>query len=177
MAYSHVLGPTNGTLDAPLLIVGEAPGRLGAARTGVPFQGDRSGQRLERLLEEAGITRDDVFITNALLCNPLDGGSRNRRPRASELTACAGFLERTLELVRAPVVVALGGVALASFDRVERHGVLRISEAAGQPVPWYGRTLVPLVHPSPRTQGRRSWDRQLADWRAVGRLVAEFRSH
>jgi uracil-DNA glycosylase len=177
MAYSHVLGSTNGPLDARVLIVGEAPGRLGAARTGVPFRGDQSGQRLERLLEAARLTREEVFVTNALLCNPLDGGAHNRRPRASELAACAGYLERTLDLVRAPVVVALGGVALVSLDRVASHGVVRISEAAGRPVSWHGRTLVPLVHPSPRTQGRRSWERQLEDWRVVGQLVKETRSH
>ncbi len=173
MAYSHVLGQTNGPLDARLLIVGEAPGRLGAARTGVPFQGDQSGERLERLLAVTELVRGDVFITNALLCNPLDRGSRNRRPRASELATCAGFLERTLEIVRAPVVVALGGVALSALDRIERHGVDRISEAAGRALSWQQRTLVPLVHPSPRTQGRRSWDQQVADWRTVGRLVVE----
>jgi len=174
MAYAHVLGATNGPLDATLLIVGEAPGRLGAARTGVPFQGDRSGDRLERLLHAAALDRSEVFITNAVLCNPLTGegeDARNRPPRARELEACSSFLQRTLAAVPAPVVVALGGAALRALDRIEVHHIRRVSEHAGQPRPWAGRTLVPLVHPSPRTQGRRSWSQQLEDWTALGQLV------
>ena len=175
MAYSHVLGPVNGPLRARLLIVGEAPGRLGAARTGVPFQGDRSGERLNALLEAAALDRSEVFITNAVLCNPLAGegdAARNRRPRVSELIACASFLERTLALVDAPVVAALGGIALEALGRLEPHGARQVSVEAGQARGWAGRIMVPLVHPSPRTQGRRSWAQQIADWEQLGRIVS-----
>jgi len=175
MAYAHVLGAANGPLAARLLIIGEAPGRLGAARTGVPFLGDQSGQRLDVLLQASGLNRSEVFITNAVLCNPLarEGDQvRNRRPRASELASCSSFLERTMGAVPAPVVAALGGVALAALDRIEGHGLTHVSAEAGRPRAWAGRTLIPLVHPSPRTQGRRSWDQQLADWKQVGMIVA-----
>ena len=179
MAYSHVLGATNGSLEAGVLIVGEAPGRLGAARTGVPFSGDRSGERLELLLGEAGLTREDVFITNAVLCNPLtaslSGEQRNRRPRVSEARACQPYLEETLEFVAAPIVVALGGAALDALGRIEAHGIESVVKEAGVARAWRGgggeRTLVPLVHPSPRTQGQRSWAEQCEDWRGVGDLV------
>jgi len=175
MAYSHVLGATNGSLEAGVLIVGEAPGRLGAARTGVPFSGDRSGERLELLLGEAGLTREDVFITNAVLCNPLtaslSGEQRNRRPRVSEARACQPYLEETLEFVAAPIVVALGGAALDALGRIEAHGIERVVGEAGVARAWAERTLVPLVHPSPRTQGQRSWAEQCEDWRGVGNLV------
>ncbi len=174
MAYAHVLGATNGPLETRLLIVGEAPGRLGAARTGVPFRGDRSGERLDTLLAAAALDRSEVFITNAVLCNPLTeagDGARNRRPRASELARCSPYLERTLALVRAPVIAALGGAALDALARIEAHEIARVSEVAGEPRCWAGRTLVPLVHPSPRTQGRRSWAQQLEDWKRLGELV------
>ena len=184
MAYSHVLGPANGALEARVLIVGEAPGRLGAARTGVPFSGDRSGDRLELLLAAAELRRDEVFITNAVLCNPLttlssgtpgasgsSGERRNRRPRVGELRACQPYLEETLAFVAAPIVVALGGAALEALGRIEPHGLDRIVREAGIARPWAGRMLVPLVHPSPRTQGQRSWEEQREDWRGLGRLV------
>lgn len=171
VGYTHLLGATNGPLDAPLLIVGEAPGRRGAARTGVPFHGDRSGERFEQLLALAGLDRHEVFVTNALLCHPADATGRNRRPRRGELAACARFLEATLDLVAAPVVAAVGGVALEALGRIEPHGNARIGEVAGRPHAWAGRTLVPLMHPSPRTQGRRSWAQQRRDWRRLGRLV------
>ena len=180
MAYSHVLGETNGSLDAGVLIVGEAPGRFGAARTGVPFSGDRSGERLEALLSEAGLSREDVFISNAGLCNPLstpiDGERRNRRPRVSELRACQPFLEQTLRFVPASIVVALGGAALEALGRIEPHDIGSVVREAGRPRAWGGRTLVPLVHPSPRTQGQRSWAEQVGDWRAVGELVRSSRA-
>jgi uracil-DNA glycosylase family 4 len=173
VSYTHLLGDTNGPLDARLLVVGEAPGRDGAVRTGVPFHGDRSGDRFEELLAVAGLARREVFVTNAILCHPGDGDGRNRRPRATELAACASYLEATLDLVAAPIVVALGGVALEALGRIEPHGIDRVSEAAGQPRPWGGRTLMPLVHPSARTQGRRSWAQQLEDWRRLGRLARD----
>ncbi len=171
VGYTHLLGDTNGPLSASLLIVGEAPGRNGAARTGVPFHGDRSGDRFEELLALAGLRRDELFVTNAMLCHPATPDGRNRRPRASEVMACSRYLEATLRLVAAPVVVALGGVALEALGRIEPHGIERITDAPGTPRTWAGRTLVPLVHPSARTQGRRSWEQQQRDWRRLGRLV------
>lgn len=173
MAYSHVLGEANGPLDAPLLVAGEAPGRDGAARTGVPFHGDRSGDRFEALLAAAGLDRSRVFVTNAVLCNPLGARGANRRPLTSEVARCAGHLAATLEVVRSPIVVALGRVALDALGRIEAHGVSSVVAEAGRARAWGGRTLVPLVHPSPRTQGARTWERQVEDWRAVGRLVRE----
>lgn len=84
----RLLSRLNGPPDAGVMLVGEAPGRLGAARTGVPFAGDESVRRLDRLIEAAGWSRDRLFITNAVLCNPLDDLGRNRPPRVAELSNC-----------------------------------------------------------------------------------------
>ena len=176
MAYVHVLGSVCGPLDAHLLIVGEAPGRLGSAKTGIPFRGDRSSYRLDALLELSGIDRSEVFVTDAVLCNPLrcfGDHVRNRTPRARELAACDSFFRRTLDLVQAPIVVALGAIALRALNQIERHDIDRVSIEAGRPRPWAGRTLIPLVHPSPRTQGLRSWAEQRLDWASVGELVRQ----
>src|SRR5258707_1380878 len=81
----RVLGDANGPLRARAVLVGTAPGRYGAERTGIPFSGDRSGAALDVLLARAGLRRDDVFITNAVLCNPQDAGGRNDEPSAAEL--------------------------------------------------------------------------------------------
>ena len=85
MGCRPVLSPANGSAGAGVLFVGEAPGRFGAGRTGVPFQGDVAGQRFERLLAEAGLRRAEVFVTNAVLCNPRTADGRNDRPRADAL--------------------------------------------------------------------------------------------
>ncbi|HMS60607.1 MAG TPA: uracil-DNA glycosylase family protein [Tepidiformaceae bacterium] len=163
---SAVLGPANGGLVAEVLFVGEAPGRLGAGRTGVPFSGDESGKRFDQLLASAGLSRERVFVTNAVLCLPLDARGRNRAPARTEVRACAPWLEATLGLVRAPVVAALGATALAALGCIEPHG-LTLGQAAGTCHPWRGRRLVPLYHPSRQAEIHRPWARQVEDWRAL----------
>ena len=73
----RVLSRAMALSQAAVLLVGEAPGRLGAGQSGVPFAGDESGRRLDALLAAARWQRDEFFITNAVLCNPLDGHGRN----------------------------------------------------------------------------------------------------
>jgi len=171
MDYVHVLGAANGPLTARVMFIGEAPGRLGAARTGVPFTSDQSGLRFQRLLAEADLHRDEVFVTNALLCNPLRDG-RNRPPRRRELAACARWLDAQLRLVEAPLIVTLGTAALEALRIIERHPYA-LSRDAGRVLPWRGRTLVPLYHPSPRTAARRPFERQLEDFRRLGALLRD----
>ena len=169
MNHVHVLAGSNGPLDARVMFIGEAPGRLGAARTGVPFTSDQSGQRFQRLLAAAGLRREDVFLTNALLCNPLRDGA-NRPPRRRELAACARWLDAQLRLVDPPLVVTLGTAALEALRIIERHPYA-LSRDAGRALAWRGRTLVPLYHPSPRTAGRRPFSRQLEDFRGLRGLL------
>jgi DNA polymerase len=171
MNHVHVLAASNGPLGARVMFIGEAPGRLGAARTGVPFTSDQSGLRFQRLLAAAGLRREEVFITNALLCNPLRNGA-NRPPRRRELAACALWLEAQLRLVDAPLVVSLGTAALEALRLIERHP-FALSRDAGRALPWRGRTLVPLYHPSPRTAGRRPFAQQLEDFRRLRVLASD----
>lgn len=166
----RVFGRANGDPRAPVLFVAEAPGRHGAELTGVPLSRDQSGRRFEALLEAAGWTRGDVFVTNAVLCNPRDALGGNRRPSRDELRACSGHLAAQLDLVPAGLVVALGAVALGALARLEPHG-LRLDRDAGRPVAWRGRWLVALYHPSPRAAAHRPFEAQRADFRALRRFV------
>jgi len=163
----RVLGAGNGPLRARAVLVGTAPGRHGAERTGVPFSGDRSGAALDALLERAGLGRDDVFITNAVLCNPQDQRGRNDEPRATELRQCRAHLAATLALVEAPLVVALGRTAFAAVRAIEPCG-LGWEDALGVAHAWRGgMSLAATYHPGPRVwnqPGRRAaleaqWDR------------------
>lgn len=165
MNHTHVLGPGNGSPEARMMFIGEAPGRLGAALTGVPFTLDASGRRFEALLAEARIRRSDVFVTNALLCNPLRDG-RNRPPARREVAACTQWLRAQIDAVSPGVVVTLGRVALEGLRMIEPHDYALCSHV-GQRLEWRGRTLVPLYHPSPRTAGRRSFAQQLTDFRSL----------
>ena len=166
----RVLTTANGNIDAPVMFIAEAPGRGGAERTGIPFSGDFSGRTFERLLDEAGWTRDDIFITNAALCNPQGPTGANRPPSRQELANCNGHLRATLAIVDPPVVVTLGAVALAALGRIEPHG-LKLTEARGTPHTWYGRTLVPLFHPSPKVLAWFPYERMAEDFRALRVIV------
>ena len=146
----RVLGAANGPLRAMAVLVGTAPGRHGAERTGIPFSGDRSGIALDALLGRTGLTRDDVFITNAVLCNPQDGGGRNAEPTAAELRNCGAHLARTLGVVDAPLVVALGRTAFAALQAVHPSGTTW-ERSLGRQVPWRdGTHLAATYHPGPR---------------------------
>ena len=179
MNHVHILGETNGPLDADVLFVAEAPGRLGAARTGIPMTSDVTGRRFHAFLAHAGIERSRVFITNSILCNPLTPHGRNRRPTAREVAACRDFPAAQLRLLRAPVVVALGGVALESLGRIEPHDAV-LAQDVGRALPWASpapRTLVPLYHPSIQSTLTRPHEAQRRDWRRLGKVVRAVTGH
>ncbi len=171
MSHCHALSRANGPLDARVLFVAEAPGRRGAAITGVPLTRDESGRRFEAFLTLAGIDRADAFVTNAVLCNPLDAAGHNRPPTPAEIARCRPFLARTLDALRAPVVVALGRVALESLRAMAPHEAL-LADAA-LPFAWRGRVLVPMYHPGRQSTLHRPQAAQEADWRRLGETVRE----
>jgi len=153
------------------MFVGEAPGRHGGDRTRVPFSGDESGRNFERFLASIPLTRAEIFITNAVLCNPRRASGANRRPAPGEIANCSDFLRRQIECVDPQVIVTLGAVALAALRRIEYHE-LSLKEDAGRVCEWGGRSLVPLYHPSPQVlASHRREEVQLRDYRAVARAL------
>lgn len=166
----RVLSEANGAPGAAVMFIAEAPGRRGGDVTGIPLSRDASGQRFTALLALARLCREQVFITNAVLCNPQSADGLNRPPSRGELGCCAGWLARQIDVVAAPLVVTLGAVALAALDRIERHGIT-LSVGVGRPTLWRETTLVPLYHPSPRAGLSRSYAAQEEDWRTLGRLA------
>jgi len=167
---SAVLGPTNGSIDADILFIAEAPGRFGAGRTGIPFSGDKSGDNFEALIAHIGLTRRDIFITNAVLCNPLANGN-NRRPTAQEVCNCSPYLESVLELVQPRIVVTLGGVGLDAVNRL-LNTRYKLAEVIGKPQLTERFTLLALYHPSPRvTNWKRPLSAQKRDFRKILKIA------
>ncbi len=108
-----------GAERAPLMIIGEAPGR-DEDLEGKPFVG-RAGQLLDKMLAAIGMSEQNVHITNIVYWRPPG----NRTPTAQEALACRPFLERQLALVGPKVVLALGGAAAKNlFDVAD--GIMRI---------------------------------------------------
>jgi uracil-DNA glycosylase family 4 len=156
-----VLSDLNGTLDPKVFFIGEAPGRVGADRTRRPFYGDKSGNNFQRLLDSVGLSRDEIFITSAVMCSPRSATDANRRPTRTEIKNCSAYLDRVVSLIDPPVVATLGSVALEALKLIQNHE-FTLREHAGTVQMWNRRTLVPLYHPSPQVvASQRGLDIQL----------------
>lgn len=129
-----------GKRDADLLLIGEAPGAE-EDRQGEPFVG-RAGQLLNAMLAAIGLSREQVYIANALKCRPPG----NRDPKPEEMRACEGYLLRQTELIRPRVILTLGRISAQSLLCTEEPvGRLRGRWHA------FGETKIPLratYHPA-----------------------------
>lgn len=163
---ARILSLSSGALDAKVMFIGEAPGRLGADATGIPFHGDTAGNNFETLLDFVGISREDIFVTNSVLCNPKDENGNNAPPNQEEITNCAHFLKLQIDLINPGVVVTLGANALKSTALIERHS-LTLREYVRTSNHWYGHILTPLYHPGQRAMIHRSFANQRSDYQFV----------
>jgi len=135
-----------GSLNAPIVFIGEAPGR-NEDINGLPFVGS-AGRILDELLKENGISRKEVYITNIVKCRP----PRNRAPKTSEVKSCSHFLERQLRIIQPKIVVTLGRHSTAHIlseagvedDNISSvHGRKFTTELFGMKF-----TLIPVFHPA-----------------------------
>ncbi len=127
---------------ARLLVVGEAPGAQ-EDQTGVPFVG-RSGQLLDRLLEEASLPRSRVAVLNTVKCRPPD----NRVPTRVETASCRPWLTAQLAVLEPALTVTLGLSATAWF-----LGKVTLSSVRGRVVEVDGRRVLPTYHPAAALRG------------------------
>ena len=111
-----------GNADAELMFIGEAPG-ASEDEQGVPFVG-RAGKLLEKLLEEIGIARSEVFIANTLMCRPPG----NRDPQPIEIENCQDYLLRKVELIQPTVICTLGNFS-TKLLRGDPTGITRVTDS------------------------------------------------
>ncbi len=148
--------PSFGDPAARLLIVGLAPGRTGANRTGRPFTGDYAGDLLYGTLSKLGFARGtyradpqdgfmlvDAMVTNAVRCAPPEN-----KPTPAEIAQCRPFLAaRIAALPALRVILALGAIAHESVLRA--HGLkashAKFAHSAVAPLP-LERTLISSYH-------------------------------
>lgn len=110
----------DGNPQAPLMLVGEAPGAE-EDRQGKPFVG-MSGQLLTRIFESIGLTREkDLYISNVINWRPPG----NRQPTSQEITACLPFIKRHIELVNPKILVLVGGTATKALLS-DNEGITKI---------------------------------------------------
>lgn len=162
----------NGTLRPKVLFVAEAPGRVGTEERRQPFSDNKSGANFQKFIDSINLRRQDIFITNAALCNPQIGTGANRRPSKIEVQNCSELLEKQLNLLDAKIIVTLGGVALEALKAIAYHQYT-LRENAAQILDWNRRSLIPLYHPSPQvTASHRRVHEQLEDYKILGEALA-----
>ena len=103
--------PGKGNFQSDVIFVGEAPGR-NEDKNGEPFIGV-AGKKLSIALDEAGISRDDVYITNIVKCRPPN----NRVPKTSERETCQEYLKQEISIIKPEIICILGNTAFNSILR------------------------------------------------------------
>jgi DNA polymerase len=166
-----------GDVHAKVVLVGEQPGDV-EDREGIPFVGP-AGRLLQRALDEAGVDRSSVYVTNAVKhfrFTPRGNRRIHATPELAHITACKPWLVAEMRAVAPEVVVVLGATAAKSLlgndFRVTKHRgeVIRRGTSIGT------TAFVPTVHPSsvlraPDDQRDEAYGSLVADLRVVAGLV------
>jgi uracil-DNA glycosylase len=165
-----------GRPGARVMFVGEQPGSDEDVK-GRPFVGP-AGKILERAMGEAGLSRDDAYVTNVVkhFKWAAQGKRRlHRTPNAREIGACLPWLEKEIALIHPEVLVCLGATA----SKALLGSNFRVSVRRGEdiPSPWAKHTIT-TVHPSSILRQISSEDRErelrrfIDDLRVVAKLAA-----
>lgn len=127
-------GPEN----ADIMLVGEGPGEK-EDETGRPFIG-RSGKLLTDLIHQAGMDRQDIYITSIVKCRP----ENNRMPRKSEYETCIDlYLNRQIKLINPKIIGMLGNSAIYALTRQKS-----VTKIHGNVYEVDGRKYMALFHPA-----------------------------
>jgi len=127
----------SGNPDADVLFIGESPGAK-EDQNGVPFCG-MSGKILDELLHSINLKREDIFITNTILCRP----PKNRNPSKNEVKNCRSRLDQLLVIMKPKVIVTIGNFAT---DRIiNKTGIKTIR---GKVFEYEEFKVIPVVHPA-----------------------------
>jgi len=165
-----------GPKSPTVMLVGEQPGDQ-EEQMGHPFVGP-AGKLLDAALEEAGIDRKSVYLTNAVKHFKFERGEKSKRrihkkPNDAEIRACRPWLEKEIEVLKPRIIVVLGATAAQSLLGKQ----FRVTQQRGKPVKSaLADTVIATVHPSSvlrapddeREQARRDF---FADIRAVAKRL------
>ena len=157
--------PGEGPARAEIMFIGEGPG-FHENEQGRPFVG-AAGQFLDQLLEQAGVTRGDVWIGNVVKCRPPG----NRDPQPEELAACDVYLERQIEAINPSIIVTLGRFSMNKF----MPGA-KISQVHGQMRKVGNRYVIAMFHPAAALHQASLKPAILADFAKLPELLKQARA-
>lgn len=159
----------SGNQNAEVLFIGEAPGAEEDSQ-GIPFCG-ASGKVLQELLASINLTRDNVFITNTILCHP----ENNRNPAKDEVENCRERLDQLIQIMKPKVIVTIGNFAT---ERI--LGKKGITQLRGKIFPLTINNqdvqVVPVVHPANLLYNGRNpaiLQQMKDDFKVIGRIIRE----
>ena len=158
--------PGEGPTSAEIMFIGEGPGAT-EDKQGRPFVG-ASGKFLNQLLEQAGVTRADVFITNVVKCRPPG----NRDPLPDEIEICtSNYLQHQIEIVNPSIIVTLGRHSMGLFFKGAK-----ITQIHGQMRQVGDRFVIPMFHPAAALHQLSLRDTIMADFARLPELLKEART-
>lgn len=128
----------SGLIRPTVCFMGEAPG-ADEDRSGQPFVG-QAGQLLTRIILAMQLSREEVYILNALKCRPPG----NRTPSSEEIVNCFPFVERQLQILQPKYIVCLGAVAVRSLLKTDAP----VGQLRGKFFPYEGARVLVTYHPS-----------------------------
>ncbi len=168
--------PGEGSLNAEILFLGEAPGRR-EDEMGRPFVG-AAGQLLNKLLENINMKRAEVFITNVVKCRPPN----NRDPKDEEIKACSIHTDSIISLVKPRVIVTLGNHAgKYIFESLGGKKWLGVSKVRGKVYEINLRLgfkvkVIPTYHPAAALYNPQLRETLENDFRLIVKALNEVRS-
>ncbi len=157
--------PGEGPANAEIMFIGEGPG-FHENEQGRPFVG-AAGKFLDQLLEQAGVTRADVWIGNVVKCRPPG----NRDPLPEELAVCDAYLERQIEAINPSIIVTLGRYSMGKF----MPGA-KISTVHGQMRKAGNRYVIAMFHPAAALHQASIKPLILADFAKLPELLKQARA-
>lgn len=157
--------PGEGPASAEIMFIGEGPG-FHENEQGRPFVG-AAGKFLDQLLEQAGVTRADVWIGNVVKCRPPE----NRDPLPEELSACNLYLERQIEAINPSIIVTLGRFSMNKF-----FPGAKISQVHGQMRKVEDRYVIAMFHPAAALHQAALKPAILADFAKLPELLKQARA-
>lgn len=161
-----------GNPEAKILFIGEAPG-ASEDREGIPFCG-ASGKVLNELLASVGLSRNDIFITNTILCRPPD----NRNPAKEEIENCSDRLDKLIAIMQPVIIVTIGNFATERI--LKKKGITtlrgkRFSTTIGK----HTVTVIPTIHPASYLYSGRNpalYKKMQEDFQTIAEAVKERES-
>ena len=149
-----------GNFDADVIFVGEAPGRNEDIH-GEPFVG-AAGKRLDMILEDTGIDRKDVYITNIVKCRP----PKNRVPSKKEEESCNDFIKQEIEIINPKIICVMGNTAYGTLlDGKE------ITKNHGKIVEKDGRKFFVTFHPAATIYNQKLVEELKEDFRKLAKFL------